>query len=65
MTHESVAQPPMLQVFRHENILWVSSSVMQLHVTDDGEPLSLYKLCRKWVHNDPDLDGQTVPEVVR
>ena len=37
---------------------------MQLHVTDDGEPLSLYKLCRKWVHNDPDLDSQTVPEVV-
>ena len=36
----------------------------QLHVTDDGEPVSLYKLSRKWVHNDPELDGQTIPEVV-
>jgi hypothetical protein len=34
----------------------------QLNIVDDSTNQSLYTLCRKWIHNDPDLDAQPIPE---
>ncbi|GAX83642.1 hypothetical protein CEUSTIGMA_g11066.t1 [Chlamydomonas eustigma] len=34
----------------------------QLNIVEDGSNQSLYNLCRKWIHNDPDLDSQSIPE---